>query len=232
VVFMAEERYKRNIGTFTEEGIALLAQKRVMVVGCGGLGGFVIETLGRSGVGHITAVDFDVFEESNLNRQLLSETPLIGTSKAIAARERMKRVNPLIHVEAIEAKLTEENMEDLIAGHDLVVDALDSLPVRRLLQAVCEKLGLPLVHGAIGGWYGQVSVIMPGDRILDKIYGAQAEKGVESALGTPGFTPAVVGSIQACETIKLLIGRGEQALCGKLLCIDLLTHEYITLNLA
>ncbi len=110
------------------------------------------------------------------------------------------------------------------------MDALDSLPARRLLQRACEELGIPLVHGAIGGWYGQVTVIMPGDRTLDRLYNPDTERGVEAIMGTPGFTPAVVGSIEACEVIKLLIGRGRP-LRHRVLNIDLLNQEFIVIKL-
>lgn len=227
---MVAERYRRNIGTITEEENVLLGQKKVCVVGCGGLGGYVIESLGRIGVGHITAVDFDIFEESNLNRQIISEVPLLGKSKAEAAALRMKRVNPLITVLPVVTRLTEENAADILGGHDIIVDALDSLSTRRILQNTAEKLDIPLVHGAIGGWYGQVCVVMPGDRTLDRLYNPDTKKGVESVMGTPGFTPAVIGSIEACETVKLLIGRGRP-LRNRVLNIDLLYDEFVILEL-
>jgi len=223
---MLDARYSRNIGSITEEENLSLADKRVLVAGCGGLGGYVIENLGRMGVGHITAVDYDVFEPTNLNRQLTSEAALMGVSKVKAAKARMQRVNPLVKVEALEVKISGENAKEIIAGHDVVVDALDSLPPRRALQNACEELGLPLVHGAIGGWYGQVTVIMPGDRLFDELYGADVERGAEVIMGNPSFTPAVVGSIQACETIKLLIGR-KNTLQHRMLSIDLLNEEYV-----
>ena len=227
---MIEERYKRNIGTITEEENEMLTAKRVCVVGCGGLGGYVIESLGRIGVGYIRAIDFDVFEPSNLNRQITSEVPLLGTSKAQAAKARMERINPTITVEAIEQKLTSENAKELLSGVDVAIDALDSLPPRLLLQQTCEELGIPLVHGAIGGWYGRVTVIMPGDRTLEKICRPDALKGAETRMGTPSFTPAVVGSIEACEVVKLLLGRGR-TLRGRVLNIDLLNEEFFVLKL-
>jgi len=225
IEIMIEARYTRNIGTLTEEENILLFSKRVCVVGCGGLGGYVIESLGRIGVGNITAIDNDVFEESNLNRQITSEIELLGKSKAIAAKDRMNRVNPSVNVNALHLRLDADNAVSLLAGHDVVVDALDSIATRRILQSVCEELEIPIVHGAIGGWFGQVSVINPGDKTFDKIYPSSVEHGIEKSFGNPSFTPAVVGSIQACETIKLLIGRGE-ILSKKVLSIDLLHQDY------
>ena len=227
---MIENRYLRNIGTLTESENIELFSKRVCVVGCGGLGGYIIESLGRTGVGNITAIDDDVFEESNLNRQILSEVSLLGSSKAKAAKLRMQKVNPNVNVEAIAIRLNEENSQDLLRGHDVVVDALDSISTRRILQKSCEELGIPLVHGAIGGWFGQVTVIMPGDRVLDKLYPASIDKGIETKLGNPSFTPAIVGSIQACETIKLLTKKGE-LLHHKVLSIDLFHQDYFIFNI-
>jgi len=220
-----DERYRLNIGTLTEEENKLLFTKRVCVVGCGGLGGYVIESLGRIGVGYITAVDDDVFDISNLNRQIISEMSLIGVSKAVSAKTRMERINPDVSVTPVMQRVTMENANELLYGHDIVVDAVDSVSARRILQQSCEELKIPLVHGAIGGWYGQVTIIMPGERTFDVLYPASVEHGIEKGLGNPSFTPAIVGSLQACETIKLLIGRGE-LLHGRVLNIDLLSQEY------
>ena len=227
---MVDERYARNIGTISEQENIMLAKKRVCVIGCGGLGGYVIESLGRMGVGHITAVDFDVFEPSNLNRQLVSETGLLGVSKARSAKARMERVNPLINVKAEEIRFEESSAKELLRGHDVVVDALDSISARMLLQEKCAELGIPLVHGAIVGWYGQITVIMPGDCTLEKLYPPGVERGAEAVLGNPSFTPAVVGSIQACEAVKLLIKRGR-TLQNRVLSIDLLNQEFVVFEL-
>jgi molybdopterin/thiamine biosynthesis adenylyltransferase len=167
-----EKRYSRNMNMLSPEENERLRSYKACVVGCGGLGGYVIEQLGRLGVGAITAVDGDVFDETNLNRQLLSSEELIGESKAFAAKERMKKVNSEVRVNPVRAFVTAENCDEIIAGHDVVIDALDNMTARRLLEQRCEKQNLPLIHGAIAGWYGQVSAIMPGDRTLQKIYPA------------------------------------------------------------
>ncbi len=218
-------RYERSIGTLTLPELERLKGAKVAVVGCGGLGGYVIEMLGRMGVGTLTAIDGDVFEESNLNRQLLSETRLLGTSKATAAVVRMAAVNPEIRVIPYKEWLTAGNAEALLNGHDVVVDALDTVDARKILQHGAEILNIPLVHGAIGGWYGQVAVIYPGDRTLDRLYGENTRSGIEKQLGNPSFTPALVASLQASEVIKILIGRGE-LLRNRVLRVDLLEHDY------
>lgn len=225
------ERYSRSIGTLSVSEIEKLHASRVAVVGCGGLGGYVLEMLGRMGVVHLTAIDGDVFEESNLNRQLLSKIALMGVSKAVSAKKRMAEINPDVFVSAIQEWLSAENANALLTTHEVIVDALDSIETRRLLQNAAENLGIPLVHGAIGGWYAQVTVILPGDRTLDRLYRENQKSGVEKQLGNPSFTPALAAAIQAVETIKLLIGRGE-LLRNRVLRIDLLDQEYTLIELS
>lgn len=221
------ERYERNMKTLSKEENEKLKEFKVCVIGCGGIGGYIIEMLGRIGVGNITAVDGDIFVESNLNRQILSSSESLGLSKALEAKLRMEKVNPLIKVTPIEKMLTEENALEILSGHHVVVDALDSIPARLLLQDSCKKLNIPLVHGAIAGWYGQITTILPGDDTLNKIYNKEKNeaKGIEKEMGNPSFTPAVAASIEVSEVIKILIGRGE-LLRNKVLFIDLLSSEY------
>lgn len=207
----------------TEEENLLLKTKRVAVVGCGGLGGYIIEMLGRIGVGNIIAIDGDVFEESNLNRQLLSDTFILGESKARAGKTRMARVNPEITLEAIFQRLDITNGKTLLKDCDIVFDALDNVESRLVLEEVCEDLEITIVHGAISSWYGQVGVVKPGSKGLSKLFGSFREKPLENK-GNPSFTPATVASMQVAEGIKLLIGRGE-ILENRLLLIDLYHME-------
>ncbi len=219
------KRYIRNMNMLSPEENAGLRDHKVFVAGCGGLGGFVIEELGRLGIGHITAVDGDVFDETNLNRQLLSTMETLGKSKAEVSMQRMKEVNPEVTLTAIHTMIEESNCTELIKGHDLVIDALDNIGTRKILESCCEKEKIPLVHGAIAGWYGQISAVFPGDRTLEKLYPPDAVQGIETELGNPAFTPAVVASIEVAEGLKILLGRGN-ILRNKLLCINLLDHEY------
>lgn len=218
-------RYSRNVETLSIEENDSLAQKKVCVVGCGGLGGYIIEMLGRLGIGHITAVDGDGFEESNLNRQILSDVNVLGVKKALIAQKRMSQVNPLITVSAITERLTQENAKQIIDDADVVVDALDNIESRLILEEICEEMSVPLVHGAIAGWYGQVSTILPGDKLLSRFYASKDLQGAEKKYGNPSFTPALVASIEVSEVLKLLISRGE-VLSNKMLLIDLLRQEY------
>lgn len=224
------KRYIKNMKMLSKEENKRLAKFKVCVVGCGGLGGYIIEFLGRLGIGHITAVDGDFFDETNLNRQILSEAQTIGKSKALTAQNRMKQVNPLIQVIPIIERISKENADEVLKGHDLIIDAVDRINTRFLLQETASKLSIPLIHGAIAGWYGQVSTIFPGDNTLDKIYKSKDGSGLENELGNPSFTPALVASIEVSEALKLLLGRGE-LLRNKLLYIDLLEHDYIVMEL-
>lgn len=216
-------RYDRNIGTITIEEQAVLKTKSVCVVGCGGLGGGVIENLTRMGIGELTVVDGDVFDESNLNRQVLSNENNLGKSKAVEAAEQMSKINSEITLIAIEDLLNADNAVAIIDGCDAVVDALDNVEARFVLENACEELKIPLVHGAISGWNGQVGICMPGSKMMSTLYG-EGEITDDSPTN-PSFTPAVVSAMQAAETIKLLLGR-EEALKNKLLMMDLLNHDY------
>ncbi|MBV1759018.1 MAG: HesA/MoeB/ThiF family protein [Dethiosulfatibacter sp.] len=210
--------------------MTVLKNSNVLVVGCGGLGGYIIEMLTRLGLGHITVVDGDVFDESNLNRQLYSTMDNLGMSKAEVVKERVHLVNPDTELIAIPYVLTPENIDSIMQGHSLVIDAVDNIETRLLLESKCSKHDLPLIHGAIAGWYFQLSVIMPGDNLLSKIYGSSTEKGIESILGNPSFTPAAAASFQVAECIKVLLKK-ELPLRGKLLYIDLLNNSFDILEI-
>lgn len=216
-------RYSKNEKMLTPEENKSLKNFRVAVIGCGGLGGYCIEMLARLGIGSIVCVDGDVFDESNLNRQLLSEEALIGHSKARTAKRHVYKINSNIQVTVFDEMLTEKNYQEILMTCDVVVDAVDSIETKLFLQNICEQLNLPLIHGAIGGWYGQVSTILPGDKTLDMIY--KNKKSIEKELGNPSFTPGTIASIQVAEVLKVLLNKGD-ILTKKLLFIDLLNQDY------
>lgn len=217
-------RYARNIPALTRAECEVLRQKRILVVGCGGLGGHIIDQLARIGVGFLRVVDGDVFEASNLNRQLLSSVPLLGVSKAKAAADHIARVNPDVAVEAAEAFLSESNAESLLENCDIVMDALDNIPSRRILAAACEKAYIPYIYGAIQGWVAQAAISMPGDRLIDKLYPEEIEITDKSVLS---FTPALCASMQVSLCIKLLLGRSVET--GTVYYFDLLNQEFETI---
>lgn len=203
---------------------------RVAVVGCGGLGGYIIEMLARLGIGYLTVIDGDVFEPSNLNRQILSKPENIGEPKAREAKLRVKEINPEITTVAVYEFLSDDNAKEFLNGHDLIMDALDNIESRRIIEKAAEKLNTPLIFGAIAGWYAQVCTIMPGDRVLERLYPEGMEKGAETHYGNPSFTPALAASIQVAEAIKVLLNKGS-LLRNKVLSINLLNHEYQVVEL-
>jgi molybdopterin/thiamine biosynthesis adenylyltransferase len=223
-----ENRYKRNHSAITAEENVLLAKKKVFIAGCGGLGGYILEMMLRIGVGHIVVADPDDFDETNLNRQLLWET-LLGYKKTTAAIERASLINSGVNITAYHEKVCRENVIPLCSGSDLIMDGLDSFDDRIILEEAAEELGIPLVHGAIAGWYGQVCVVFPGDKSLSHIYGRHKGEGIEKGLGNPSFTPAVIAGIQVSEAIKVLLGKPD-ILRFKLLHIDLMSHSYSELD--
>ena len=220
-------RYARNIPALSEEECRVLQTKRVLVAGCGGLGGHIIDMLARIGVGSLRVVDGDVFEETNLNRQLLSAVPLLGVPKAHAAADHIRRVNPNVTPEAAECYLDSENVQELIAGCDIVMDALDNIPSRRVLAAACGEAGIPYVYGAIQGWVAQAAVSLPGDQLIDILFPEEVEILDKSVLS---FTPAMCASLQTALCVKLLTGRPVET--GTVYYFDLLNQEFETIPMA
>jgi molybdopterin/thiamine biosynthesis adenylyltransferase len=225
-------RYERNRKTLSAEDQLVLLRSKVAVVGCGGLGGYVIEELARLGVGSLTVIDPDVFEEHNLNRQILSSWEVLGCPKVEVAARRVASINPAVVLAPLWSAFSKVEASGQIGGVHVVLDALDDIRTRLDLAEACEDLSLPLVHGTIAGWYGQVTTQMPGSKTLLNMYGGCREpKGVEQELGNPSFTPAVVASLQAAEVCKVLLGKGKP-LARRVLTVNLLdmTFEEIALT--
>jgi len=214
-------RYDRNMAALTEEECARLAEKRIAVVGCGGLGGAVIEALARIGVGHLRVIDGDVFEESNLNRQLLCTESSLGREKALVAAERIEAINGEVKAEPMVAFLSEGNAASLLSDVDCVVDCLDNLEARFWMAHACQNAGLPLVYGAIAGWFGQVCTVYPGDVSFVSIYGEPFGESQHKKLGNLPFTAYSIAAFQAAEAVKVVLEKPGQ-IRNRLLMIDLL----------
>lgn len=224
------DRYARNKELISEAEQQKLKGFTAAVVGLGGLGGHIAEQLARLGIGNLILIDGDKVDESNLNRQLFATEKNIGQFKAEAAKERLMAVNSNVNYTCYTGLLNESNSEEMIFGANIVLDAVDNVPTRFLLQKICKKLNVPLVHGSIGGWYGQVSFISPGDDTLSLIYPSENIHGIEKELGNPSFTPAVIASIEVAEALKYLLNKGE-LLQKKMLYINLLSHDYTVIDL-
>lgn len=204
-------RYLRNMGTVGMEGQLKLLRSTVAVCGAGGLGGTVIELLSRQGVGHLVIIDNGRFVENNLNRQIMSGEDVLRRSKVKVAAGRVRRINSAVVVKALSAYIDNSSVDGLLKGADAVVDALDSLATRLLVEAACRRLKVPFVHGAIAGFSGQVMTVLPGDKGLASIYGrgpGQDARGLEAITGNPPATPAVIAAWEVQEVVKLITGTG------------------------
>lgn len=218
-------RYERQIliKGFGEEGQARLKKAKVFIAGAGGLGSATATYLAVAGVGVIRVVDHDKVELSNLNRQVLHRDEDIGKKKVESAAERLKGINPEVKVEALEEKITEANISQLVAGFDLIVDAMDNLPTRYLLNKVAIDKNIPFFHGAVNGFEGRAMTVIPGQTAcLRCVYRGAI---VEGKFPVIGVTPGVIGCIQATEVIKYIVGMG-QLLTNRLLVYDGLNLKF------
>lgn len=200
----------------------VLSESSALVVGAGGLGGWVIEYLARAGIKKITAVDGDVFSSSNLNRQLYSTSGNLGEYKVFEAKKRIFEINPKVEFVAVSDMLGEKNASGLVSDADIVFDCCDNQVTRLLLEKVCSASKKILIHGAINRTFGQVSAVFPGDGTLSRLYSGRAEK-TEKTLA---YVPAVIAGLQVNEGIKALVG-GENTLGGgKVLFVDFINNSY------
>ena len=197
------ERHSRNIPALSTADMDKLAESRVFVAGCGGLGGYVIEHLARTGVGSLTVIDGDVFSESNLNRQLLCTVENLGTAKAVAAAERVRLIDPSIKVDPVCEYLTEANAPALLADADIIIDCLDTIESRLMLEGAASDADLFMVHGAIRGWDLQAMLVPPGSGLLHSLYADMPEDDSKTSLA---FTPAACAALEVSLAVRFLCG--------------------------
>jgi molybdopterin/thiamine biosynthesis adenylyltransferase len=207
-------RYIRNREIISIQEQFKLAESRVAVIGAGGLGGQVIMLLSRVGLGHLIVIDFDVFDETNLNRQALCSKKSLRKPKSEVAVNVVSSINPGVEVTPYQLRLTSSNAPKVLFGSDVVVDALDTIPDRFTLEKITKKLGIPLVHGALAGFEGWMMTIFPDDSGLKRLYkGEEAKKSnaqaPEAILGIPGLIPSIIGTLQAMEVLKIILKRGK-----------------------
>ncbi|NBB84848.1 MAG: molybdopterin-synthase adenylyltransferase MoeB [Bacteroidetes bacterium] len=230
------QRYGRHL-TLPEVGKAgqeRLKASSVLIVGAGGLGSPAAMYLAAAGVGRIGLVDFDTVEASNLQRQLLHGTSDVGRSKLASAQDRLKDLNPHVEVELHETRLTSENALDIMDGYDIVADGTDNFPTRYLINDACVLTGTPNVYASIFRFEGQVSVFAtPEGPCYRCAYPEPPPPGLVPSCaegGVLGVLPGLVGTLQATEVIKMLLGIGD-SLVGRLLLIDTLPMTFRTLKI-
>jgi sulfur-carrier protein adenylyltransferase/sulfurtransferase len=230
------QRYSRHL-IMPEVGLdgqLKLKRARVLMIGTGGLGAPLGLYLAAAGVGHLGLVDFDVVDSSNLQRQVTFTTADVGKSKSEAAKARLSALNPMIEIVSYETRLTSDNALELFRDYDIIVDGTDNFPTRFLVNDACVLLGKPNVYGSIFRFEGQATVFgYPGGPCYRCLYPEPPPPGLVPSCaegGVLGVLPGIVGSIQAMETIKLILGAGEP-LVGRLLLFDALAMRFRELKL-
>ncbi|RJQ33242.1 MAG: molybdopterin-synthase adenylyltransferase MoeB [Actinobacteria bacterium] len=230
-----KERYARHfiLPEIGEAGQKKIKDAKVLVVGTGGLGSPVDFYLAAAGVGTLGIVDADVVDASNLQRQILHFTDDIGKEKTLSAKDKLKKLNPNVNVITYQQKALAQNVEELVANYDIIVDCTDNFPARFLLNDAAYFAGKPLVHGAIFRFDGSVTTIKPNEgpcyRCIYHQPPAPSKQSDPSLAGLIGSVPGIVGTIMATETLKLITGVGRP-LVGKLLSIDTLHMEFTKVN--
>ena len=210
------------------EGQAKISQSRVLCVGAGGLGSPVIQYLAAAGIGHLTIIDDDRVDISNLQRQVIHGKSEIGILKAESALRFVKRLDPSVSVDAITDRLDDSNAENLFRSHDIIIDGTDNIPTRYLIDETCKNLGIPWVYGSVYRFEGQVSVFnyQGGPCYSDLFPEAPPAELIPSCseAGVLGVLPGFIGCLQVNEALKIIIGIGEP-LSGKLLVYDALNSS-------
>lgn len=233
------ERYSRHISIpeVGEAGQLRLLASKVLLIGAGGLGSPAGFYLAAAGVGTLGIVDDDVVERSNLQRQILHTDQRIGTPKVESAAATLSALNPAIRIRSHPVRLTRDNVEEIFSGYDVVVDGSDNFPTRYLVNDACVKLGIPNVHGSIFRFEGQVSVFWPGyEKRRGPCYRCLFPEPPPPELapscadaGVLGILPGVIGTLEAVEAIKILLGVGDP-LVGRLLLYDALSQRFTELT--
>ncbi|MCJ7785963.1 MAG: HesA/MoeB/ThiF family protein, partial [Desulfobacterales bacterium] len=203
------ERYDRQImiGEIGQEGQEKLKRSRVVIAGTGGLGSPIAIYLTAAGIGTIRVIDHDQVALSNLNRQILHWEEDVGRKKVDSARTKLRNLNSTVEIQAIAETITEENVFGLVDGCDAIVDALDNLPTRYILNRCAIEKNIPFFHGAVNGFEGRAMTVIPGETAcLRCMYRGLVP---QEKFPVMGVAPAVIGSIQATEVIKYLVGIGK-----------------------
>jgi adenylyltransferase/sulfurtransferase len=216
------------------DGQKKLKAARVLTIGAGGLGSPLALYLAAAGVGRLGIVDFDVVDFTNLQRQIIHSTENVGRAKLESARERIAQINPYVQVQGYETALTSENALEILEPYDIVVDGTDNFPTRYLVNDACVLLGKPNVYGSIFRFEGQASVFYAKEGPCYRcLYPEPPPPGLVPSCaegGVLGVLPGVIGVIQAIETVKLIIGKGD-SLIGRLMLFDALRMQFRELKL-
>jgi molybdopterin/thiamine biosynthesis adenylyltransferase len=217
------DQFKENLGILTEDELEKIQKMHVLLVGLGGLGGYIANSLVRLGVIKMTLVDFDTFQLTNLNRQLFSSQSNLFQLKTKVLKKALLEINPAIEV-SLYSKAIETMNFDQTQNFSMIIDAVDNIQTKCYLEDLAENLGIPLLHGAVGGWYGQFGIIMPKSHMLQELYGIQ-KYGIEKSMKCPTFAPPILANMMVSEFVKYVV-YPNQALINKIMMVDLLNNDY------
>lgn len=224
-------RYRRQImmPDFGEEGQKRLKEAHVLVAGVGGLGSPVAIYLSTAGIGRLTIIDYDSVDVTNLNRQVLHWEEDVGRRKVESAEQKLARINSTTAIEALNVKITSDNIADLLRGVDLVMDCMDNMETRFLINEACIKKGIPMIHGGVREMLGEVTTIIPGKTpCLECLLPRDLSK--KETFPIFGATAAMIASLQVLEAIKLISGIGR-LLTNRMLFIDNGSIEFMMIDL-
>jgi molybdopterin-synthase adenylyltransferase len=228
----------RQKGILNKEEQLKLRNSQITIIGCGGIGGAAIEMVARMGVGMLRIVDKDVFDLTNLNRQLMSNLKNVGKPKTEVTEHEIQSINPFLEIKTFNEELNHKNVSKIINGSKIVIDALDNLLSRVIVSRCARKLDIPFIHGAIHGTMGQVSVFrretptyeelfkLPssGNKLTNKMID-KVNKLDQEVPPVIGPVPNIIGCLQASEALKLITGKGEVITAPRVLIYDLIREE-------
>lgn len=228
----------RQKGIINKNQQLKLKNSQITVIGCGGIGGATLEMLSRMGAEKLRIVDKDVFETSNLNRQLMSSIESIGRSKTEVTEEKLLSINPSLEIEAFNEELNETNVYKILDGSEIVIDALDNLLTRIIVSRCAKELDIPFIHGAIHGTMGQVTVITRNTPSYEELFklpsqGKDLSEEIVSRImklnkevpPVIGPVPNIVGCLQAFEALKIITEKGNPMMAPRVLMFDLAKEE-------
>ena len=220
-----KRQFEENTGVLSQTDFQRLQELKVVLVGLGGIGGNIASGLVRLGVEHLVLVDFDTFEESNINRQLFANHHTINQYKVDVLEQELKHINPNVEIKTIRKRIQDVSGFTL-NEMDIIIDAVDQPESKIYLEELSDRLQIPLLHGACAGWYGQVAWLAPGSTILKEMY-MDDQHGLEKELRNPVFAPSMTASVMLAELVKWVQDESKITY-GKLQFIDLFNNEFLS----
>lgn len=214
-------QFRENSGIVNDDDYNTIENIKVIIVGLGGIGGHVTNNLIRLGLKHVLLVDYDSFDESNLNRQLFSNTKCIGKKKTEILENEIRKISPECQIQTFELRI-QEIPQNALTEYDYIIDAVDDPNTKVYLSELATALDIPILHGACGGWYGQIGWMLPGCNLIKELY-RDNTKGLEKELKNPSFTPSLIAALMTSEFLKM-IKKSTKTTINELLLVDIFNN--------